>query len=130
MKKLTRVLGLLLVLTLFSFSKNAIADNTFKIPKTNRGTCPAPYNLDANRTSTVSVALSWTSGPGINWNVGGYYNWIDSHGNPQTSSFHIQTYTYPVSLTIPAGAYSITFQVTITCTDGTNSTSAPKSKAI
>jgi hypothetical protein len=130
MKKIALLLFSLVALAaLFSFIKIKPIAEPVKVAKektmtmAERLACAAPTNLSAVKNGT-SIVLSWTSSGGVSWSPGGYYNYTGG-----TSSFGFQTYTYPVSITVPSSTYSITFRVTVTCADGSTATSAPFSKS-
>lgn len=136
MKKIALLVALLSCFILFSFIKSnhsvAIHKTTPKkaLTQAEKFACAAPTNLNATRTSSTTVALSWTSGPGVSWQPGGYINCNCPYPQPTTQPFSYSTTTYPYSINVPPSTYSITFRVTVTCIDGSTATSAPFSKTL
>lgn len=122
MKKLLYVTCLFLITALSSFSTKSYHSSFSNLSAKKFGTCSAPTNLSAVKNGT-SVTLSWTSGP-LQHSYGGYYNYRDVYGNQTSANFGGSTSTYPISITVPSTAYSITFTATAYCTDGSYSTSA------
>lgn len=75
----------------------------------------------------MTVSLSWT-GSGYSYSYGGYYNYKDQYNNLRSANFQGNAGGFTsASITVPASTYSLTYQVTTTCIDGTTATSSSAS---
>lgn len=124
MKKLLSVTCLLLLTALSSFSTTR-HHSFFSSPSAKKFSCPAATLLTASKNVTV-ITLAWssTAPAGASFTPGGTYNYIVS-GSPQNVPFHAgPTTSHSATISVPSNTYSLTYQVTTTCLDGTTSTSS------
>jgi hypothetical protein len=85
-----------------------------------KGSCAAPYGYTA-RKSGSTIYLTW-SGSASSYTVGGYYNYVTgtkNFGGPASGT------SYQITDPTVSSAYSIHFNVTSICSDGTTTNGTP-----
>jgi hypothetical protein len=98
-------------------------------PKKNKEkcwSCAQPTNLSATKSGGI-ITLSWNGPTGASFTPGGYYNCVCTPTSTRPFGSSAGT-SHTQVISVDPSTYSITYQVTATCTDGTTSTSAPFSK--
>lgn len=122
MKKLFYVICLLVITALSSFSTTGYHSSFSKISEKKFGSCPTANGLLAQK-NFGTVKLTW-SGSGASYNYGGYYNYRTSDGGYGSANFSGSTAGNYANITVPSTTYSLTYQVSTVCTDGSITGSA------
>lgn len=104
------------------FFNNRLSFFVFKNIRKKFGSCPAANGLLAQK-NFGTVKLTW-SGSGASYNYGGYYNYRTSDGGYGSANFSGSTAGNYANITVPSTTYSLTYQVSTVCTDGSITGSA------